>query len=133
MDKISKEGENKKVKRLAKIKDLPKDLADAAKGLCRKILRYKGKLLIHGLNGNKNCRTIYYYLLLYNKISFLSFFTFCILFGLGFLLLEYKSTERKEKEYADISDVLLWSIFANRKELAEICWLRSENQLCTYF
>ena len=28
-----------------------------------------------------------------------------------------------------ISDILLWSIFANRKELAEICWLRSENQL----
>nr|XP_022311262.1 uncharacterized protein LOC111116556 [Crassostrea virginica] len=30
-----------------------------------------------------------------------------------------------------ISDILLWAIFANRKELAEICWLRSENQLLT--
>lgn len=50
-----------------------------------------------------------------------------------FIFPEYKSTDSKEKEYADISDVLLWSIFANRKELAEICWLRSENQLCTFF
>ena len=51
-----------------------------------------------------------------------------------FLFPEYnKSTDIKEKEYADISDVLLWSIFANRKELAEICWLRSENQLCMFF
>ncbi|XP_078329885.1 transient receptor potential cation channel subfamily M member-like 2 [Crassostrea virginica] len=86
MDKISKDGESQKVKSLEEIKDLPRDLADAAKGLCRKILRYKE----------------------YNK-----------------------STDSKKKEYADISDVLLWSIFANRKELAEICWLRSENQLLT--
>lgn len=59
MDKISKDGETKKIERLAKIKDLPKDLADAAKGLCRKILRYKGKFLAHGLNGKEKCRTLY--------------------------------------------------------------------------
>lgn len=29
-----------------------------------------------------------------------------------------------------ISDILLWAIFANRKELAEICWLRCGNHLC---
>lgn len=29
-----------------------------------------------------------------------------------------------------ITDVLLWSIFVNRKELAEICWLRGKDQLC---
>lgn len=28
-----------------------------------------------------------------------------------------------------ISDLLLWAIFANRRELAEICWLRSEDHL----
>ena len=50
MDKISKDGESKKVESLEKIKDLPRDLADAAKGLCRKILRYKSKFLAHGLN-----------------------------------------------------------------------------------
>lgn len=68
-----------------------------------------------------------------NEISCLSLWTFWILLWLLFLFPEYKSTHSKEKEYADISDVLLWSIFANRKELAEICWLRSENQLCTFF
>lgn len=35
-----------------------------------------------------------------------------------------------EKDESTISDILLWAIFANRKELAEICWLRSENHLC---
>ena len=50
MDKISKDGESKKVESLEKIKDLPRDLADAAEGLCRKILRYKSKFLAHGLN-----------------------------------------------------------------------------------
>lgn len=35
-----------------------------------------------------------------------------------------------EKDESTISDILLWAIFANRKELAEICWLKSENHLC---
>ncbi|XP_048749949.2 transient receptor potential cation channel subfamily M member 2-like isoform X2 [Ostrea edulis] len=34
-------------------------------------------------------------------------------------------------ENVDISDILLWSLFANRTDLAEICWLRSENHLLT--
>lgn len=33
----------------------------------------------------------------------------------------------------NMSDILLWAIFANRKELAEICWLRGENHLCNVF
>lgn len=32
-----------------------------------------------------------------------------------------------------ISDLLLWTIFANRKELAEIFWLKSKNHLCMCF
>lgn len=36
-----KEGGSNKYKK--KIKELPGSVADAAKGLCRKILRYKGK------------------------------------------------------------------------------------------
>lgn len=36
------------------------------------------------------------------------------------------------EENSAISDILLWAIFANRKELAEICWLRSENHLCEF-
>lgn len=32
--------------------------------------------------------------------------------------------------YADVSDLLLWSVFANRRELAEICWLRGKDHLC---
>lgn len=35
-----------------------------------------------------------------------------------------------EAEDSHISDILLWAIFANRKDIAEICWLRSENHLC---
>lgn len=31
----------------------------------------------------------------------------------------------------NISDILLWSIFANRKELAEICWLKGHDHLMT--
>lgn len=34
-------------------------------------------------------------------------------------------------EESHISDILLWAIFANRKDIAEICWLRSENHLLT--
>lgn len=34
---------------------------------------------------------------------------------------------------ASISDILLWTIFANRKELAEIFWLKSKNHLCMLF
>lgn len=32
-----------------------------------------------------------------------------------------------------ISDLLLWTIFANRKKLAEIFWLKSKNHLCMCF
>lgn len=35
-----------------------------------------------------------------------------------------------ESKDADISDILLWAIFANRKDIAEICWLRGDNHLC---
>ncbi|XP_056002361.1 transient receptor potential cation channel subfamily M member-like 2 isoform X2 [Ostrea edulis] len=57
-----------------------KEVQNAAQGLCRKILRYKGG---------------------------------------------------KQSIHVDISDILLWAIFANRRELAEICWLRSDNHLLT--
>lgn len=32
----------------------------------------------------------------------------------------------------NISDILLWAIFANRKELAEICWLKGRDHLSKY-
>lgn len=45
---------------------------------------------------------------------------------------EYVLKEEDEKpEDENISNILLWAIFANRKELAEICWLRVENHLLT--
>ncbi|XP_056002332.1 uncharacterized protein LOC130049150 isoform X2 [Ostrea edulis] len=34
-------------------------------------------------------------------------------------------------EDANIHDLLLWAVFANRRELAEICWLRSADHLLT--
>lgn len=36
-------------------------------------------------------------------------------------------------QYSSISDLLLWAIFANRKELAEICWLRGTDHLSKSF
>lgn len=48
-----------------------------------------------------------------------------------FFFVEYvlkKDDEKPEDE--TISNILLWAIFSNRKELAEICWLRVENHLC---
>nr|XP_034319464.1 transient receptor potential cation channel subfamily M member-like 2 [Crassostrea gigas] len=73
---------------------LSKYVADAATGLCRKMLRYR----------------------------------------------EYNTQEQSqqkpnngndESKDADISDILLWAIFANRKDIAEICWLRGDNHLLT--
>ncbi|XP_061190896.1 transient receptor potential cation channel subfamily M member 8-like [Saccostrea echinata] len=70
--------------------NLHDSVAEAAKGLCRKILRYKSK--------------------------------------------EEESWDQSgngDLKDANISDILLWAIFANRRELAEICWLRSEDHLLT--
>lgn len=62
------------------------------------------------------------------------------MFCYHFLLLE-SGSERQEDEHisvilrqevVNISDILLWAIFANRKELAEICWLRGDDQLSKY-
>ncbi|XP_052693613.1 transient receptor potential cation channel subfamily M member-like 2 [Crassostrea angulata] len=79
--KKMKEGGSNKYKK--KIKELPGSVADAAKGLCRKILRYK----------------------------------------------EFNSGQSSQDE--NVSNVLLWAIFANRKELAEIYWLRGKDHLLT--
>lgn len=40
-----------------------------------------------------------------------------------------EDSDNEDPIYLDISDILLWSIFANRRELAEICWLRGTDQL----
>ncbi|XP_056021813.1 uncharacterized protein LOC125651630 [Ostrea edulis] len=48
--------------------------------------------------------------------------------GLCRKTLGYRVMHEKDK---DISDILLWAIFANRKELAEICWLRTDDHLLT--
>ncbi|XP_062596064.1 transient receptor potential cation channel subfamily M member 2-like [Saccostrea cucullata] len=37
----------------------------------------------------------------------------------------------EKSSYVKISDILLWAIFANRKEIAEICWLRGKDHLLT--
>lgn len=45
---------------------------------------------------------------------------------------EFNNTdENNRNKYSSISDLLLWAIFANRKELAEICWLRGTDHLLT--
>ncbi|XP_056003652.1 transient receptor potential cation channel subfamily M member 2-like [Ostrea edulis] len=45
-------------------------------------------------------------------------------------LLKYDGKKEDVKD-TDISDILLWALFANRRDLAEICWLRSEDHLLT--
>lgn len=35
-------------------------------------------------------------------------------------------------EDVNVSDILLWALFANRKELAEICWLKGHDHLSKY-
>lgn len=41
-------------------------------------------------------------------------------------------TKDSSTEDDNISLILLWAIFANRKELAEIYWLRGKNHLCKF-
>lgn len=87
--KMNKKREEDQQKYLAdKIEELHNPVAKSAKGLCRKILRYKEFTI------NRN---------------------------------------QTEDENIDenISNILLWTLFANRKELAEIYWLRGKNHLLT--
>ena len=49
---------------------------------------------------------------------------------LSFIITEDTSNKNPENKENIISDILLWALFANRKKLAEICWLRSKNHLC---
>lgn len=44
-----------------------------------------------------------------------------------------KNLKEEEKQDNNTSDILLWAIFSNRKELAEIFWVRTSNQLCKFF
>lgn len=69
------------------------------------------------------------------KISFSKRFYCTVLF-----FVEY-NTDKKEKSKTSnknlkdttISDILLWAVFANRKELAEVYWLRGENHLRNFY
>ncbi|XP_061190927.1 transient receptor potential cation channel subfamily M member 2-like [Saccostrea echinata] len=54
--------------------------------------------------------------------------------GLCRKILGYKESGNNDngpKKCVDTSDILLWAIFANRREIAEICWLRTDNHLVT--
>lgn len=44
-----------------------------------------------------------------------------------------EDSNNKDPIYLNISDILLWAIFANRREFAEICWLRGTDQLRKLF
>ena len=46
---------------------------------------------------------------------------------------EEATTTKKTSDICEISDILLWALFANRKEIAEICWIRGENNICKGF
>lgn len=58
-------------------------------------------------------------------------FTYLLSYGFNFAG-KYDDVEDDDTD-ASISDILLWTIFANRKELADIFWLKSKNHLCMLF
>ncbi|XP_056002346.1 transient receptor potential cation channel subfamily M member 2-like isoform X2 [Ostrea edulis] len=107
-----------KVKKYTKKKDKLNDsVSGAAKSLCRKILRYKGtkdkskdKQTDRQTIKHKNSRRK-------NDNETVDANTVVV--------------SNESNQEGDISDLLLWAIFANRRELAEICWLRSEDHLLT--
>ncbi|XP_078311841.1 transient receptor potential cation channel subfamily M member 2-like isoform X5 [Crassostrea virginica] len=45
------------------------------------------------------------------------------------LNIEEQNTNEEAMNTSDTSDILLWAIFANRKEIAEICWLRGTDHI----
>ncbi|XP_056002348.1 uncharacterized protein LOC125661864 isoform X2 [Ostrea edulis] len=128
-DNEEQEKAKKKVKKYRKkMRKIHNSVAEAAKGLCRKSLRYKGTDK-KSKNEPKAEQTV--------TITTVS---------------ETEETDEEADEETDeetdkenddskkniigkadvyISDLLLWAIFANRRELAEICWLRSEDHLLT--
>nr|XP_034319165.1 transient receptor potential cation channel subfamily M member-like 2 isoform X2 [Crassostrea gigas] len=101
-----------KKKKKKKLKDddemifngLPTSVASAAKKLCRCILRYKESDQTQQNQIKPNSA---------EEIPV------------------YTESNNKSPKYLSISDLLLWAIFANRKELAEICWLRGTDHLLT--
>nr|XP_022311261.1 uncharacterized protein LOC111116555 [Crassostrea virginica] len=81
MDSIQEKAEHERdVKKI-----LERSVADSAKRLCCKILRYEGTKM--------------------------------------------RKTNAEAEETCDTSDILLWALFANRKELAEIFWIKGEDHL----
>nr|XP_022312126.1 transient receptor potential cation channel subfamily M member 8-like [Crassostrea virginica] len=44
-------------------------------------------------------------------------------------ILQYKAIKIEEEDSSDMFDILLWAIFANRKEIAEICWLHGKDHI----
>lgn len=48
-----------------------------------------------------------------------------------FILPDDKKEKKTKENNESSANLLLWAIFVNRKELAEICWLRGTNQLLT--
>nr|XP_034320574.1 transient receptor potential cation channel subfamily M member 2-like isoform X2 [Crassostrea gigas] len=84
-----------------KLLKLPKKVVKAGRHLCRKMLCYKED---KGEKENKNTN---------EEVE------------------GYNAVRSTDPMYLKISDILLWAIFANRRELAEICWLKGTDQLLT--
>lgn len=50
---------------------------------------------------------------------------------MNFFFVEFIEFDSKEEKSDDsIGDILLWAIVFDRRELAEICWLRYKDHLC---
>lgn len=62
-----------------------------------------------------------------------SFFFSCCIESKDDVKKKEEDSDNKDPIYLNISDILLWAIFANRRELAEICWLRGTDQLRKLF
>ena len=43
-----------------------------------------------------------------------------------------EKTEKDENDDASLDDLLLWALYANRPQIAEMGWLRNEHQLSSF-
>lgn len=43
-----------------------------------------------------------------------------------------EKTEKDENDDASLDDLLLWALYANRPQIAEMVWLRNEHQLSSF-
>lgn len=73
---------------------------------------------------------IWWFFIQANKIVSLCFFFHLNNIWTSFFFSEFQSYFSEFREDFGAAGILLWAIFLNRKDLAEICWRNVKNRLC---